>query len=231
MVSFNINRYNRQQEVFNILFESKKPWESSLIYRILVLLSKHYGDDYIVSGDTPEDEEFKLLWKDYIIEDYDLFDKRDNKFFNLGIDAPFYVLKEEEIVKIKIERGLVLYGGLGDKGIEFGVDVYADVFTDIYNIWETEDAGEKYKSDYLKVQRLNREIFKNFLIDLERILEGDVVEYSSHYFNDKYLYKYGFKDEIEEYVEAVKKSRYESYKKSKNSKKTTKTKNWKFWKN
>ncbi len=126
---------------------------------------------------------------------------------------------------MKIERSLGLYGGLGNKCIEFGIFVYADVFTDIYNIWETEDAGEKYKSDYLKVQRLNREIFKNFLIDLERILEGDVVEYSSHYFNDKYLYKYGFKDKIEEYEEAVKKSRYESYKKSKSSKKTTKTKN------
>lgn len=121
----------------------------------------------------------------------------ENKFALLSITTCFFISRGTYIVPIELNQGLEVYYGATDGSI-VGVDVFADLYTDIDYIPKYEEGeGWTYeKRDNSKASKKNREVLRNFLMALEKLIDGEVIEYHGN-FDNKYLTPYGFSEDVD----------------------------------
>jgi hypothetical protein len=189
----NFDRYSRQQPIFEVLFETEKKISELLICKILVLVNKYFSDFKFFTDIN--DKDFDGDWKDFLLSGNPFFD--EDKSALLSITTSFHIMSGTEIISIELKKGLsIFYSGRYKPTVI--VDVHADLYTDIDYVPKYEEGkGWSYeKRDNSMAAKQNREILRNFLMSLEKLIDGEVIEYHGN-FDKKYLTPYGFTEDVD----------------------------------
>ena len=183
--NFDISVFSRKKELFYCTLEFSKKLDESLFIKFLVLMSKYYSDFHVYSESIDD----KLGWKDFVIGNKFEFNK-DNGC-SLRISPIVYVQNNDEVLFIAVNNGIVVTFSWDSKKDCFNLllDYYADVVTDkVYFFKE----GRYCEKDQSIAAKKNRKILADWLKGVERLLDGEIVEYitDNHLTKDS-VYKYG----------------------------------------
>ena len=183
----------KNDEVFYCYIQGKATYNSSLIIKILIALNKYYGDYSIYDTYALEvGGNMNTSWQDFILDDYQLVSKNQ---MGIEVNIPFSTQIEKEIVKKEIvTNGLSLfYGAAPDtEAVYIGINIYVSGFTNLNYEWID---GQCYDRDESKAASINRKVLRGLLKTIEKIIQGNIIEYSSEYIDETHLYKYGIKED------------------------------------
>ncbi len=160
------------------------------VVKVLALVSKYYGS-YGLKLSEPssvtgkEISEF-LRWENLLL--YEMRNIYESERFLAYLELPFFVEFEKDIKNVTL-REHVTYSK-DRKG--FSLTFYPKVFTDEIYVWEKED---KIYISQAKAAKINRQLLREFLKELEKVVEGKITNYWSVNIDSKYLYEYGIKEE------------------------------------
>lgn len=157
---------------------------------ILVLFNKYFPSYVLRQYDL------ECKWEDYILENEKI--KFDWGINHVYFNVPFYYNIGDSFYVTNIsENGASITFDLDHDDQQVCILVFRpNVFTN-KNFIDKYDEGKGWSKiwvDQTISATLNRKILSDFLKELEIILDTEIIEISSGYIDQKYLYRYGVKD-------------------------------------
>ena len=195
--------YICKNEILNSYFEFNKVIDYELLIAIFILINKNYPS-FLINRIDFTNKFSPKKWEDVVMEKIPITSRHD---LSIGLSVPlFYPLAEDFCKNCYgiIEDSMNIYYGFdGELGKSFlAINFYGNLYTNIVSYWHEGpdpkfvNIGREYiHHDISEIASKNREIMRSFLIELEFLLDGEIVEYISHYLNQKYLDKYGIKED------------------------------------
>jgi hypothetical protein len=203
MIVENSRYYIFKNEILNSYIEFEREIDIDLLVNIFILINKHYPSFLIRKIDFSKINQVKK-WEDVILENIIITSDQD---ISIDLYVPLYYPTGDDFSGCSFgifEDSMHIYYGY-DKAVSknfFAINFYGNVFTNIAGYWKSGpdpkfvNIGREYiKYDITEVATKNRAIMKSFLIELESLLDGEVVEYLSHHLDQKDINKYGINDD------------------------------------
>lgn len=184
----------KEKQILNVFFEFDQEITEELVTRVFILLNKFYPSLAIVRADWNKIDS-ALKWEDFVIGDYQLISNHD---FSIDLKVPMYVQEQSggEVI-IKNLDTIHIYYGLEESTNRnsIGFDFYGNVYTNIRYDWDNAEKVNVLVDQTISANK-NRTILDAFLRGLEALLKGEITEFlSPYYLDDKYIYKYGIKED------------------------------------
>ena len=173
-------KIRREDPVYTWFVVSKNEYSKRYLTILFVLLNKYYKELGIYSFDEFVFDE-TISWEDLILNDS--LELKDYPV-DCEISLCFYTEDKNGLKLVKIENGLRFFFAETEGRFCLGIDIYANVFTDL----NYDYIDRKYfEIDRSLSARKNREILNKFLKQLSDKLIVDRVDFSSDFIDYKYL--------------------------------------------
>ena len=166
-----------------------------IFLRMLIIIHSQFGN-YKISSEVDDYNEL-YDWHDFANMYENCFKRPSSSFFALNISCNFNI--NQENILIEIPSAITIYGGKSRGIHELGVEIYADVFTDFiyFPFFDGTKWLENMKLENSHFAKKNRLKFNSFLLELKRLINAEVIEYSSLYYKNDTFNQNGFLDEMD----------------------------------
>ncbi len=175
-----VNQFTRKKELFYTSYSLNSFFTISDLYRLLILIDKHY--DYFLK------DSFDVISDWHNIEHFEFNDKQDYEllicpslFYHEGIELKKDPINDAFSISINPDSNYLIF------------NIYADLYTDIR--YGLDEKNQYYKIIQSHAAELNRKKLSNFLKELEVVLDGKISEYNTdNHLTKESIFKYGFRD-------------------------------------
>lgn len=175
-----VNQFTRKKELFYTSYSLNSYFTISDLYRLLILIDKHY--DYLLK------DRFDVISDWHNIEHFGFNDKKDYEllicpslFYQESIDVKKGFISDAFSISIIPNNNYLIF------------NLYADLYTNIR--YGLDEKNQYYKIVQSQAAELNREKLTNFLKELEVVLDGKISEYNTdNHLTKESIFKYGFRD-------------------------------------
>jgi hypothetical protein len=167
------------------------------LHKLFLLIDKYYPEYKVRTGYNGD----VCSWKNFVYDKKSALKSDFSELVNeqkvcLYFDLPFFVQNDNEIDLIFIENGIkiiIFNDGAPDRQKLFLFDLYADLFADFVYIY---DSGKQFVEDQSDAAPKNRAILRSFLMSVEQLFNGEVLEYYASYsLTPNSAEKYGIKED------------------------------------
>ncbi|HLP94660.1 MAG TPA: hypothetical protein VK168_11525 [Saprospiraceae bacterium] len=175
-------QYQRKKEIYYWLLAFHQEVSIDILHELFLLLDKYYPEYKVrtkYNGDV-------CSWKSFVYDKNSALKSNFNELVNkekvhLYFDLPFFIQNDNEIELIFIENAIkiiIFNESDPEKQKLFLFDLYADLFADFVFIYE---GGEQFVENQSNAAPKNRAILRNFLMSVEQLFNGEVLEYYASY--------------------------------------------------
>ena len=163
--------------------------------KIVDLISNHYKKVELYSNFKSNKKEGGVIeeWQEVV---FCLNEEVGCDSIYLEFDIPVWIQDSKGSGQYLTEQsGVLLYGEVNEDGDPlFAFDFYANAFTDS-NVVYLSDDSEVIVDQSVAAQK-NRDVLISFVKEVENVLCSSVLEWGSDLFEDKYIYKYGYRENV-----------------------------------
>lgn len=171
------NQFTRKKELFYTIFSLDSFFQIADLYRLLILIDKHYN--YLIR------DSFNVICDWHNIEHFDFNNRKEYK---LLISPSLYFTDGNDVRNGCISDAFRIVIIPNSNFLSF--NLYADLYTNIR--YGLDQNRNYYKIDQSQAAIKNRENLTDFLKELEMVLDGQTQEYiTDNYLTQESIFKYG----------------------------------------